>query len=236
MRCPAGPAHGRQEVPVHGSGHAAQHPLRRHAAGPLPADRIVVAADPAARHHHGRGRGLETAGRAPVKSFRPAPRCWPRAVRRARRSPGPRFSQAQWRGGGNGRTRARRLRLRAVWQGREPPGQVPCPTRHGSAGQCCRGRPGRSRRVRPTAPRETAGRPATASHARFSPAAKFTYAAAHSFASASSGRSNPADACQSARASSSLSRTPSRRCSGELTRKRPPKDQCAWPPTEASGS
>ena len=41
---------------------------------------------------------------------------------------------------------------------------------------------------------------------------------------------------QSCKARSWESLIPRRRCSGELTRKRPPKDQNACPPSEASGS
>ena len=49
-------------------------------------------------------------------------------------------------------------------------------------------------------------------------------------------RSKPAVPSQSWRASSWLSWIRSRRCSGESTRKRPPKDQWACPPSDCSGS
>ena len=86
----AGPAHGRQEVAVDGSGHSTQHRRRRPATGPLFADRIVVAADPAARHHDGGGRSLKNCRPYAGTIVHPAPRRWPRAARRGRRPPGPR--------------------------------------------------------------------------------------------------------------------------------------------------
>ena len=55
-------------------------------------------------------------------------------------------------------------------------------------------------------------------------------------AQSSSSRSKPAVLAQSRRASSSESLTPSRRCSGESTRKIPPKLQWACPPRFASDS
>ncbi len=76
------------------------------------------------------------------------------------------------------------------------------------------------------------------SHCRFSPAAKSTYASAHCRAhlSSSSSRSKPAEPSQSCQARSRESLIPSRRCSGESTNIRPPNDQNAWPPSDASGS
>src|SRR5438094_3128050 len=62
------------------------------------------------------------------------------------------------------------------------------------------------------------------------------YASAHFRGHWSSGRSKPAVAIQSFSAHSWESRTPSRRCSGEFTRKRPPNDQNACPPNHGSGS
>ena len=52
----------------------------------------------------------------------------------------------------------------------------------------------------------------------------------------SSGRSNPAEPSQSARASSAESLTPSCRCSGVLTRNSPPSDHQACPPRLAAPS
>ncbi len=49
-------------------------------------------------------------------------------------------------------------------------------------------------------------------------------------------RSKPAVPSQSCQASSCESLMRIRRCSGESTRNRPPKDQNAWPPSDASGS
>src|SRR5215213_1211004 len=74
------------------------------------------------------------------------------------------------------------------------------------------------------------------SHARFSPAAQATYASAQRRGQRSSSRSKPAEPIQSCSANSCESRMPSRRCSGEFTRKRPPSDQNACPPSDCSGS
>ena len=65
--------------------------------------------------------------------------------------------------------------------------------------------------------------------------AKLTNASAHCRGQWSSlSRSKPAELNQSCRASSRLSLIPTRRCSVELTQKRPPKDQKACPPRLAS--
>src|SRR5205807_871981 len=68
------------------------------------------------------------------------------------------------------------------------------------------------------------------------PAANARYASAHFLGQRSSSRSNPAVEVQSSSASWCESRTPRRRCSGEFTRNRPPKDQKAWPPSQGPGS
>jgi hypothetical protein len=87
-----------------------------------------------------------------------------------------------------------------------------------------------SARSVPRSAQPTVGRkrsPSAVSQSRFSSAANSTYARAHRWAqeSSSSSRSKPALPSQSLHASSNESRTPSRRCSGELTRNRPPNDQ-----------
>src|SRR3954451_3902297 len=78
--------------------------------------------------------------------------------------------------------------------------------------------------------------PISCSHARFSPQAKSTYASAHLRGQWSSSRSKPAVPSQSCQASSWLSLMRSRRCSGELTKNKPPKLQNAWPPSDCSPS
>ena len=102
-----------------------------------------------------------------------------------------------------------------------------------------------SARYPPRSAQPTTGKnrtPWACSHDRFSPAAKSTYAVAHrraqksSPAGSSTPRSNPALPNQSCSARSAESLMPIRRCSGESTRNRPPNDQCAWPPSDASGS
>ena len=110
-----------------------------------------------------------------------------------------------------------------------PPGDVK--TRNGVT------RPARTiaATLRPTNDREEANaflmKPGT-----FLARGEATYASAHFRGHPSSGRSKPAVAIQSFSASSWESRTPSRRCSAELTRKRPPNDQYACPPNHGSGS
>ncbi len=93
----------------------------------------------------------------------------------------------------------------------------------------------------PRSAQPTVGRkvmPCPASQDRFSPAAHSTYARAQRTAqeSSSSVRSKAALPRQSFQARSKESLTPRRRCSGESTRKRPPKDQNACPPRLAAFS